>query len=108
MDLFAHSLPGCAETAWEPLAHHLSAVGRTAAGFASAFGGEAAAEAMGRLHDIGKCSAAYQRYIRQAGGTQKGPDHSTGRLPRGGVDRNTSPSPFFPWQKIQNRRFCDR
>lgn len=77
MDLFAHSLHRCPETAWEPLAHHLAAVGRTAAGFASAFGGDAAAEAMGRLHDIGKCSALYQRYIRQDGSAQKGPDHST-------------------------------
>lgn len=77
MDLFAHSLPGSLEIAWEPLAHHLASVGQTAAVFASAFGGDAAAEAMGRLHDIGKCSEAYQRYIRQDCGAQKGPDHST-------------------------------
>lgn len=35
--------------------------------------------AMGLLHDIGKCSAAYQHYIRQADAeaTARGPDHST-------------------------------
>lgn len=77
MERFAHSVPGAPETTWEPLSHHLAAVGLTAARFSAAFGAEAAAEAMGRLHDIGKCSAAYQRYIRQDGGAQKGPDHST-------------------------------
>ncbi len=77
MKPFAHSVPGSSETKWEPLAHHLAGVGATAAEFAAAFGGEAAAEAMGRLHDIGKCSAAYQRYIRQDAAAQRGPDHST-------------------------------
>jgi len=34
---------------------------------------------MGLLHDIGKCSDAYQRYIRQGEGNRKvrGPDHSS-------------------------------
>lgn len=77
MTLFAHSVLGAAESEWEPLAHHLAGVGQTAANFAAAFGAGAAAETMGRLHDIGKCSEAYQRYIRQGDGARKGPDHST-------------------------------
>lgn len=77
MNLFAHSVDGHSEESWEPLSHHLVRVGRSAANFAAAFGAEAAAEVMGRLHDIGKCSAAYQHYIRQEVSAQKGPDHST-------------------------------
>jgi len=77
MDLFAHSVPGEPEAVWEPLAEHLAAVGRTAASFAEVFGVRALAEAMGRLHDIGKMSAAYQAYIRAADNAARGPDHST-------------------------------
>ncbi len=78
MATYAHSRQGEPEANWEPLEHHLSAVGRRAEGFATWFGGGVLARAMGLLHDIGKSSAAYQAYIRRpadAGG--KGPDHST-------------------------------
>lgn len=76
---FAHSVSGMPETAWEPLAHHLAAVGERAAKFAAEWGGADLTRAMGLLHDIGKCSEAYQRYIRQpeGGGAMKGPDHSS-------------------------------
>lgn len=76
---FAHSVPQQPEADWEPLSHHLIAVGDTAAGFAAPFGAQLMARAMGLLHDIGKCSAAYQHYIRQSGeaGATRGPDHST-------------------------------
>ncbi|MEE4211001.1 MAG: CRISPR-associated endonuclease Cas3'' [Parvularcula sp.] len=80
MAKFAHSLPDQPATRWEPLSHHLEAVGRTAAQFASAFGGDPMAQVMGQLHDIGKVSAAYQRYIhtgRDDGSATRGPDHST-------------------------------
>jgi CRISPR-associated endonuclease/helicase Cas3 len=79
MQRFAHSVPGRPEQYWELLAHHLAAVGERAAGFAAHFGADAMARAMGLLHDIGKCSEAYQRYIRQpeGEGEAKGPDHST-------------------------------
>lgn len=79
MKLFAHSVEDQPESQWEPLAHHLSAVGSKAAGFASVFGAERTAQAMGLLHDIGKCSAAYQAYIRRprAKNGRKGPDHSS-------------------------------
>jgi CRISPR-associated endonuclease/helicase Cas3 len=76
---YAHSLEGMPTTAWEPLPDHLAAVGATAGGFASWFDAAVAGCAMGLLHDIGKCSAAYQRYIAtpRAAGGPKGPDHST-------------------------------
>lgn len=78
--LYAHSLPDKSKEKWEPLAHHLAAVGDRAAEFAQVFGLAEAARIAGRLHDIGKCSAAYQNYIAQpaADGVQtSGPDHST-------------------------------
>ncbi|WBV41607.1 CRISPR-associated endonuclease Cas3'' [Pseudoroseomonas cervicalis] len=59
---------------------HLEAVGRRAAEFASVFGWEKAASALGRLHDIGKLSEAFQAYIAMANEEEKarkGPDHST-------------------------------
>ena len=79
MKLFAHSVADQPEECWEVLAHHLDAVGKRAAGFAAHFGAEAMAQVMGQLHDIGKCSDAYQRYIRQpeGEGAAQGPDHST-------------------------------
>lgn len=79
MKIFAHSTSDRSETGWEALAHHLEAVGNRAASFAAHWGAADMARAMGQLHDIGKCSAAYQRYIRQPAGegAARGPDHST-------------------------------
>lgn len=79
MKYFAHSVPGRPESDWEPLEAHLRAVGFRAAAFAVPFGGQVFADIMGRLHDIGKRSCAYQAYIRQAEGegAERGPDHST-------------------------------
>jgi CRISPR-associated endonuclease/helicase Cas3 len=67
------------ERTWEPLSHHLAAVGGSAAAFAEPFGCSRIAMAMGLLHDIGKCAAAYQAYIRwpRGAGGPKGPDHSS-------------------------------
>jgi CRISPR-associated endonuclease/helicase Cas3 len=79
--MFAHSLEGRPAGEWEPLAHHLSAVGERAARFAAAFGCAEVARISGRLHDIGKCSAAFQAYIATprdgSAGGRRGPDHST-------------------------------
>ena len=79
--LFAHSFAGRPVDEWEPLSNHLSAVGDRAALFAAAFGWAEAARTAGHLHDIGKCSAAFQAYLRQPrapdGPRVRGPDHST-------------------------------
>jgi CRISPR-associated endonuclease/helicase Cas3 len=79
--VFAHSLAGQPREQWEPLSHHLQAVGRTTAEFAEPFGMAAAARVAGLLHDIGKNSAAFQSYIAtgddEAAGRRRGPDHST-------------------------------
>lgn len=79
--MFAHSLVGRPVSEWEVLSHHLKAVGGCAADFAGVFGCAEAARAAGQLHDIGKCSAAFQAYIAaprgEATGGRRGPDHST-------------------------------
>lgn len=79
MKTFAHSVEEQGEETWEPLSHHLAAVGHGAASFAALFGASPIALAMGFLHDIGKQSAAYQDYIRRprSAGGRNGPDHST-------------------------------
>jgi CRISPR-associated endonuclease/helicase Cas3 len=75
----AHSIAGQPEATWELLSDHLAAVGGRAAEFAQAIGAAPAGLVMGLLHDIGKCSAAYQRYIRAevAENSARGPDHSS-------------------------------
>lgn len=74
--MFAHSLPtGHDTTNWELLSDHLQKVARRAAAFAEPFSSSKLAHAAGLLHDIGKCSADYQDYVR--GGRAQGPDHST-------------------------------
>lgn len=77
---FAHSLPFTAPEKWEPLSHHLGETGTLAGRNAAAFGFAHAAEASGRLHDIGKCSQEFAAYISQdkgKSGATRGPDHST-------------------------------
>ena len=71
---YAHSLRERDEADWELLSVHLAEVGDRAAEFAARFGAEEIAQAAGLLHDIGKCSDQYQKYIR---GRAPSPDHST-------------------------------
>ena len=74
MTVYAHSTLNPDRHDWELLAVHLAAVGDRASRFASVFGWGAVAGLSGRLHDIGKCSAAFQAYIRQE--RSSGGDHS--------------------------------
>ena len=74
MTVYAHSTPDPDRSGWEPLTDHLAAVGERASRFASVFGWGAMAGLSGRLHDIGKCSAAFQAYIRKE--RYSGGDHS--------------------------------
>ncbi len=62
--IYAHSpRDGDPAGLWEPLADHLAAVGAAASAFGGVFGWGRVAGLAGRLHDIGKCSAAFQAYI---------------------------------------------
>lgn len=79
--MYAHSAPGRPREIWETHREHSARVAARAARLASAFGWAEAARAAGLLHDIGKCSEAFQRYIARAPdeteGSARGPDHST-------------------------------
>ncbi len=76
--MFAHSIPGTT-VGWEPVLDHSEAVGLRCAVFASSFGWTEVGRLMGCLHDIGKCSPAFQAYIEAATGEvgSRGPDHAT-------------------------------
>jgi CRISPR-associated endonuclease/helicase Cas3 len=74
VELFAHSLPDPDVRTWEPLPKHLGDVAHLTARFARHFGCESAGWVMGALHDAGKASPAFQKYIRAKGPS---PDHST-------------------------------
>lgn len=74
MTVYAHSTPDPDGLGWESLTDHLTAVDERASKFASVFGWGAVAGLSGRLHDIGKCSAAFQAYIRKE--RSSGGDHS--------------------------------
>lgn len=71
--IYAHSVDGSVERG-ELLSAHLEGVAALAARFGARFGAGEAARAAGLLHDIGKASEAFQRYIRHKGPS---PDHST-------------------------------
>ena len=73
--VYAHSLNGEPVDRWEPLSHHLAAVGTRAAAFAAPFGCTETARISGHLHDIGKLSPEFQAYIR--GERATGGDHSS-------------------------------
>ncbi|MGQ3674411.1 CRISPR-associated endonuclease Cas3'' [Xanthobacter sp. TB0139] len=71
---FAHSTERQDRSDWEPLPEHLACVATHASQLARSFGAEKAATLAGRMHDRGKYSLAFQRYIQGRG---LGVDHST-------------------------------
>lgn len=68
MDIFAHSLAGRSQDAWQTLDVHAANVAERAAAFAHSFGSEAWARLLGELHDIGKARRSFQSYLAHANG----------------------------------------
>ncbi|QGJ68608.1 Metal dependent phosphohydrolase [Planctomycetales bacterium 10988] len=62
---YGHSLPGKPQNDWEKLEDHLSEVASAAEKFAEAFQAGPWGELIGRWHDLGKYSDAFQKYILQ-------------------------------------------
>jgi CRISPR-associated endonuclease/helicase Cas3 len=60
---YAHSLPSQSLERWQSLDDHLEAVSEMAARFAAAFQSEDWAWNAGWLHDLGKATNAFQRYL---------------------------------------------
>jgi CRISPR-associated endonuclease/helicase Cas3 len=65
---YAHSLPGHPKSEWQPLAGHLSNVAGLAGTFAGAFDSADWAWNAGWLHDLGKATTAFQRYLHTCNG----------------------------------------
>ncbi|HGG59607.1 MAG TPA: CRISPR-associated helicase Cas3' [Gammaproteobacteria bacterium] len=73
-----------------PLIEHLRQVAALAGRFAAAFDGERWAELAGRWHDLGKFSADFQSYIRNASGFERGQAHIEDEHVPGRVDHSTA------------------
>lgn len=86
---YAHTLPDAPRDAWQRLEDHLEAVGGRAAEFSDMFGAADWGRLAGRLHDLGKCSAAFQDYLSAA----NGPDSHASEQ-RGMVDHSTAGAQF--------------
>jgi len=71
---FAHSTSTPNPGDWQPLDEHLLSVGKQAAEFAQHFGAEHLAMVSGKLHDLGKYTAEFQRRLT---GDPRRVDHST-------------------------------
>lgn len=71
---YAHSTSRPDRADWEPLPRHLHAVAHWSSAFAASFRARKAAELAGLLHDLGKYSPLFQKYIEGLG---KSVDHST-------------------------------
>ncbi len=71
---YAHSLKGQSREYWQPLREHLLKVKDEAAARGAKFGTDKAAGLAGLLHDLGKYTEAFQKYID---GSSIQVDHST-------------------------------
>lgn len=101
---YAHTHPDGRDR-WEPLEVHLNEVAEMAAKFADAFGCGQLGHALGRWHDLGKASAAFQENVLGAGLDEAEADADKAR-PRARVDHATAGAryameqlgePFGPW-----------
>lgn len=77
---YAHSHPDRGMESWQPLRDHLLAVAAISSANAHPFGAASWGHAVGLLHDLGKCSAQFQEYLREsstAGKSRRGGDHAS-------------------------------
>ncbi len=66
--VYAHSRPGKPPEEWQPLEEHLKAVADKAAEFAADFQSADWAWNAGWLHDVGKATNAFQKYLSKSNG----------------------------------------
>lgn len=94
MSFYAHSKTrpdgtSAPQSEWEPLDQHLHEVADLAGTFASAFGAGDWGHLAGLWHDLGKYSAEFQRYLRNATG-QSDPHGEDVAVALGKVDHSTA------------------
>lgn len=82
---YAHTLEGMSSDCWEPLEHHLERVASLAGDYANAFGAREWGIILGRWHDLGKYSDAFQQYLLRSGDPDAGEDEEA----PGRVDHST-------------------
>ena len=70
MDYFAHSKDGSSPQTWQMLTTHLANVAQLAEGYAEAFSAGRWGHSLGLIHDFGKCSSAFQKYLYHANGLE--------------------------------------
>ncbi|MBB6441928.1 CRISPR-associated helicase Cas3' [Phycisphaera mikurensis] len=85
---YAHTHPAGREH-WEPLATHLREVADAASAFGEAFGCGPLAHALGRWHDLGKATFAFQEKVLGAGVDEAAAEGEAQR-PRARVDHATA------------------
>jgi CRISPR-associated endonuclease/helicase Cas3 len=86
LSIFGHTREGRPPEEWQLLADHLRQVADIAATFAEPFGSAEYARLLGRFHDFGKYSAAFQNMLQAANGEQA---HIEGKT-RTHVDHSTA------------------
>lgn len=69
---FAHTLQGRSTDEWEPLLVHLQTTAHMAENFASSFCCDALAKFLGFIHDVGKNSNEFQKYLLKCNGLLPG------------------------------------
>ncbi len=67
MNAYAHTREGLPPASWEPLSVHLDKVSQLCANFAGSFEARLWGDILGRCHDLGKLSDAFQDYLHEAG-----------------------------------------
>lgn len=88
--VYAHSLSGRPQSEWQTLEEHSHNVAELAAKFAAPFGCAETARLLGKVHDLGKATKAFQEYLAESNedvyneddndgssAHKHGPDHST-------------------------------
>ncbi len=90
MTHFAHTKAELPPSEWQLLDYHLLAVARLSADWAALFGSEDWAWTAGWLHDIGKASGAFQRYLKLSTDSETGSGRRASSLVDPDYDTTTS------------------
>ncbi len=99
-EFYAHSLPDRLPDQWEPVLDHLSAVAKLAASFAAAWDAAAWGDTVGRWHDLGKYSAAFQAYLHKENGFEAHLEQYKGRVDHSTAGALHAEERLKPWGRI--------